>query len=168
MRRWFVIHTQPRAEERALWHLRNQGFRCFLPRFRKFRRHARRTQLALEPLFPRYLFASFDPSASAWRSINGTRGVVGVLLNGSAPQPVPEGVVETLQHGADSDGASSLAALGLLSEGLKVRVASGAFSGQTGEIVRSSEKSCDRVLILLDLLGDRARLNVPSYAIEVL
>ena len=168
MRRWFVVHTQPRAEERALWHLQNQGFHCFLPRFRKMRRHARRAQLTLEPLFPRYLFASFDPSVTAWRSINGTRGVVGVLVNGSAPQSVPHGVVEVLQNEADPGGATPLTALGVLREGLKVRIASGAFAGQTGEIAGISQKSSDRVQVLLDLLGATARLPVPSYAIEIL
>jgi transcriptional antiterminator RfaH len=168
MRRWFVVHTQPRAEERALWHLRNQGFHCFLPRLRKLRRHARRVQLTLEPLFPRYLFANFDPSATAWRSINGTRGVIGVLINGCTPQAVPHGVVEVLQREAYSDGATPLTTLGLLREGRKVRIASGAFAGQTGEVAGISSKGSDRVQILLDLLGVKARLPVPSYAIDVL
>ena len=32
MTRWYVVHTQPQAEAKALWHLENQGFDCFLPR----------------------------------------------------------------------------------------------------------------------------------------
>lgn len=168
MRRWFVVYTQPRAEERALWHLEKQGFACFLPRLRSVYRHARRTQLKLEPLFPRYLFTSFDPKLTAWRSINGTRGVVGVLLNGNWPQAVPDGIVEVLRGNADVDGVTPLTSLGILHQGLKVRVSSGAFAGHTGEIADVSCKSSDRVQVLLDLLGTRAHLPLPSYAVEVL
>jgi transcriptional antiterminator RfaH len=168
MRRWFVVHTQPRAEERAIWHLRNQGFQCFLPRLRKMRRHGRRSQIVLEPLFPRYLFAEFDPGATAWRSINGTRGVVSLLLDGSLPCAVPQGIVEGLQSEADADCAVPLSKLDVLCAGLKVRVVSGAFAGQIGETAGVASKNGDRVQVLLDLLGVTACLPFPCYAVEVL
>ena len=78
MIRWYVVHTQPQAEEKACWHLATQGFECFLPRVVGIKRHARRVQPVLAPLFPRYLFACFDLDATRWRAINGTRGVVAV------------------------------------------------------------------------------------------
>ena len=62
MMRWYVVHTQPRAEVRALWHLQNQEFRCFLPKFATLRRHARKVEPVNAPLFPRYLFVAFDLS----------------------------------------------------------------------------------------------------------
>ena len=39
--------TQPQAEARALWHLENQGFHCFLPRVVGVQRHARQVKTVL-------------------------------------------------------------------------------------------------------------------------
>ena len=53
MSRCCVVYTQARAEDRARWHLGNQRFECFLPRLLKTRRHARKADTVLEPLFSR-------------------------------------------------------------------------------------------------------------------
>ena len=101
MRRWYVVHTQTQTEKRALWHLQNQGFECFLPSVRSLRRHARKVEHVLAPLFPRYLFVRLDLDSTPWSAINGTRGVVRLVANGFRPTPVPEGVVEDLQARSD-------------------------------------------------------------------
>lgn len=166
MEQWFVIQTQLRNEERALQHLRNQGFDCFLPRFRKSRRHARKTDMVIEPLFPQYLFARFDAEEIRWRVINGTRGVVAILTDGTRPIAVPSGVIESLQINTDQNGVTSLASLGLFREGARVRIKSGAFAGQFGEIKEVLSKGADRVRVLLALLGAQTCLDLPSYALE--
>ena len=74
---WFAVRTQPRAEEKAVRHLVNQGFAAYLPRYRRRVRHARRNEIVLRPLFPGYLFVELDPARCRWRSINGTVGVHG-------------------------------------------------------------------------------------------
>jgi transcriptional antiterminator RfaH len=166
MTRWYVVHTQPQAEERACWHLTNQGFDCFLPRVVEIKRHARRVQRVLAPLFPRYLFARFDPDATRWRAINGTRGVVNLLTDGTRPLAVPVGVVESLLVNSDLHGAVPLAAIGVFSKGHNVRIKSGSFAGQTGLITEILPEGRDRVCILLTLLGAEIELQVPPYAIE--
>ena len=168
MMRWYVVQTRTRAEERALWHLENQGFRCFLPRFRKLTRHARRSRSVLEPLFPRYLFAQIDLNVAAWRSINGTRGVVSLLANGPEPVPVPEGLVESLIADSDEAGITPLSTLGVFWRGRKVKITSGAFRDQFGEVEAVLAKGRDRVAVLLNLLGAPARLQLPSYAIQAI
>ena len=74
MERWYVVHTAPNGEARATAHLRRQGFETFMPRFAKLRRHARRTEKILAPLFPRYLFIQMNLSVDRWRAVNGTVG----------------------------------------------------------------------------------------------
>lgn len=167
MKRWFVVYTQARAEERAVEHLQRQGIQCFLPRCRKTRRHARKTDTVLEPLFPRYLFTQFDPDASMWRSINGTRGVIGLLTGGSRPLPVPDGMVEKLQMETADDGVMPLTALGMFWKGRKVRVKSGPFANQPAEVAEVLPDGKDRVQILLNLLGVETSMQVPSYALEI-
>ena len=167
MKRWYVVHTQSRAEERALWHLQNQGFDCFLPRLRRLRSHARTTRMVLEPLFPRYLFTFFDCATTHWRAINGSRGVMHLLTDGPSPVPVPEGVVEGLVDDADGTGVASSAALAALWKGRKVRVSDGAFVGHIAE-VNTVLPGTFRVSLLLSLLGRATTLQVPSYAVEPL
>jgi transcriptional antiterminator RfaH len=166
MRRWYVVHTQPKAEARALWHLENQGFDGFLPRVAQLRRHARQIKPVLVPLFPRYLFVRFDLDATRWRVINGTRGVVSLLANGPCPLPIPEGAVEELLTKCDQRGAVPLTAIGIFTKGLKVRIKSGTFSGQTGEITEVIPQGHDRVQVLLTFLGIEIGVQLPSYAIE--
>jgi len=164
--RWYVVHTQPRAEAKALWHLENQGFCSFMPWIPELKRHARQTKRTFGPLFPRYLFVCFDLDLASWRAINGTRGVVNLLTRGSNPLPAPPGVVEALRAKCDRTGRTTLAALGLLTQGSKVKVNSGVFAGQMGKVTEICVDRRHRVQILLTLLGAEVALQLPSYAIE--
>ena len=87
MRRWYAVHTQPQAEGKAEFNLRRQGFEVYCPRLRKQRRHARRIDTVLTPLFPRYLFTALDVDEQPWRAINGTFGVVHLVGCGERPTP---------------------------------------------------------------------------------
>jgi hypothetical protein len=40
--RWYVVHALPHGEDRARSRLAAEGFRCFLPRYLKTVRHARK------------------------------------------------------------------------------------------------------------------------------
>lgn len=68
----------------------------FCPRYRKTVRHARKAKSVLAPLFPNYLFLRLDASRDLWRVVNGTRGVVRLIILGETPQPLPHGVLEDL------------------------------------------------------------------------
>ena len=166
MDRWYVVYTQPRSEDRALWHLTTQGFRCFLPKVSRMRSHARRKTTVLEPLFPRYLFACFDPTLTRWRSINGSRGVVQLLTQGADLLPVPKGIVERLVTATDEKDATSLSGLGLLWKGRKVRISDGAFADQVGEVADAPLSGSARVKVLLSLLGRTSSVELPGHAIE--
>jgi transcriptional antiterminator RfaH len=164
--RWYVVHTQAQAEEKALWHLTKQGLYCFLPRLLRLRSHARRVAPVRVPLFPQYLFARLNLDETRWRAINGTRGVVSLLANGPNPIPVPRGLIETLVAKCAPGDVISLAALGAITKGSKVRVKGGAFDGQVGEITEPFAAGRDRVRILFTLLGAETEIQLPSYAIE--
>lgn len=166
MKRWYVVHTQARAEDRAQWHLQNQGFECFVPRCRKTRRHARKTDTVLEPLFPRYLFAYFDATASRWLAINGSRGVIALLTDGTRPVPVPSDMIEKLMAETDEDGVTPLTSLGMFWKGQKIRIKSGPFAGQFGEVADVFSRGRDRVQVLFSMLGVQTSMQLPSYVLE--
>src|SRR5687768_12928093 len=58
--RWYVVFTQPNREFHAQMQLAAQGFRSFVPRYRKTVRHARKLKTVSAPFFPRYLFVALD------------------------------------------------------------------------------------------------------------
>lgn len=166
MDQWYVVYTQPRAEEKALEHLTKQGFRCFLPRLRRVTSHARRKKIVLDPLFPRYLFTCIDNGRQAWRSINGTRGVVHLLTNGNEPAEVGSDLVGKLISASDERGVTSAAALGMLWKGRAVRIHGGSLSGQIAEVEQVGASGSDRVKVLLTLLGRATQFDLPVHAVE--
>jgi transcriptional antiterminator RfaH len=153
-----VVYTAPQAEGVAAENLQAQGFTTYLPliRERRINRHVR-----VVPLFPRYLFTSFDPETDAWGAIFFTRGVVRLLRRDLyTPAEVPADLVQELMQRAaqypdgvidDAPGAD----LKPLQPGEHVRVVSGPLEGMRGVCAHSTRR---RVRLLLELLGGGRRL----------
>lgn len=154
--RWFVAHTQPNAEAKAVANLNRQGFAAYFPRYLKRRRHARKVDTVAAPLFPRYVFVAVDISAQRWRSIYSTIGVARLVCNGDEPTAVPAGIVEALKCREDADGFIKLDYRAPFHPGDKVRVLDGAFSSCLGLFESMAER--ERIAILLDLLGRKVRV----------
>jgi transcriptional antiterminator RfaH len=154
--RWFVAHTHPHAENKATTHLNRQGFEIYFPRYLKRRRHARRIEIVVAPLFPRYLFVAIDLNIQRWRSIYSTVGVSRLVCNGDDPTPVPDGIVDALRQREDMSGFVKLDLRAPFRTGEKIRVIDGAFSSCLGLFEGMAER--ERVAILLDLLGRKVRV----------
>lgn len=159
MRRWYVVSTQPRAEFKALANLRNQGYRAYLPRYLKWRSHARRREQVPAPLFPRYLFVALDVTRDRWRSIRSTMGVCDLVAVGDRPAPVPPGVVEEILAQEDSRGYVTISRRTPFHKGAPLRVVDGAFADCVG--LFEYEDDDERVIVLLELLGRQVRVRVP-------
>jgi transcription elongation factor/antiterminator RfaH len=156
--RWYVARTLPQRELRAAQQLANQGFRSFVPRYLKNRRHARKVETVSVPLFPRYIFTVLDRGRDRWRSINGTFGVDRLLTHGGEPQPVPHGVVESLIDAADTEGNIQFDFH--LKEGQTVRVTAGPFADFVGELECLDDNG--RVRVLLEIMGGKTRVALPQ------
>ena len=154
--RWYVVHTLPFREVRARTHLENQGFRVFLPQRLKTIRHARKFSTVVAPYFPRYMFVSLDRVRSRWRSINGSVGVAGLIMQGELPQPVPVGVVETLQALIDSHGHLTFEKSIKVKD--RVRLTAGPFAEHLGICERLDDSG--RVRVLLEIMGGRIPVQV--------
>lgn len=157
---WYVAHTHPNAEQRAVFNLTRQGFSAYLPRYPKRRRHARRTETVLSPLFPRYVFVGMDSEVARWRSVNGTFGVQYLVCRGETPAALPDGFVEELMAREDSNG-SVMTAPPKFKLGDQVRILDGALADQVGHIEQMADE--DRIFLLLDMLGREVRISVPAY-----
>lgn len=157
-RLWYAVHTQVNAEAKAMWHLGNQGFEAYLPRYSKQRRHARRVEQVTMPLFPRYLFVRLDVETQQWRSINGTVGVAYLLTNGERPLAVGEDVISAVRAREGEDGLVRLASA-IFAKDQLVRVAEGPLADTEGLFQEMSDGQ--RATLLLTLLGRSVRVTVP-------
>ena len=161
--RWFAVHSLLHREAGAQRQLENQGFHTFLPRCLKARRHARKLENVLAPIFPRYLFVVLDLGRDRWRSVNSTFGVARLVTAGDRPQPAPHGVVEALIAVADARGVLRFDEGGRLAVGQKVRILAGPFAERIGLLQRLDGNG--RVRLLLDIMGGRIAVTLPSAAL---
>jgi transcriptional antiterminator RfaH len=155
--RWYAVNCLSNRESLAAAQLRNQGFRIFLPCRLKTRRHARKFDSVLRPLFPGYLFVQLDLTRDRWRSINGTVGVVRIVGHSEAPSPAPVGAVEALQSACDE--LDVMQSRDEFAPGDAVRVACGPFAELIGQLEQLD--SSGRVRVLLELMGRRACVALP-------
>ncbi len=154
---WFAVATQPSRENLAIAQLRRQNFNSFLPLRRKTVRHARKTSEVCAPLFPGYLFVSFNENAK-WRSVNGTPGVRHLVSAGERPLPLPPGFVETLLERSDASGLVNFSST--LTPGDKVVVLSGPFAEQIGLLEAADGNG--RVRILIELFSTSTPVQMPA------
>lgn len=150
VKKWYAVHTQVKSENKAEFNLIRQGYEVYCPQVKKYRRHARKTDVITVPLFPGYIFALLDIDKQAWRSINGTYGVCYLVGTGDRPSPVPEGLVEAIAARQAADGGVELPH-SVFQAGDKVVIDGGPFKGLVGEFMRL--KDSERVLVLLDIMG---------------
>lgn len=146
----------------ALAGVRKQGFVADLTRYRRRRCHSCSVDWVLAPLFPRYVFVSWDPSAVRWRSINGTFDVQYLVCCGDGPARVPAGVVEEITAREGADGSVALNR-GRFSKRERLRVQARAFADCIGLFDQMAEN--ERVWMLLELLGRQVRIRVPASAV---
>ena len=163
MSRWYVAQTHPHAEEKAFAHLQRQGFRAYLPRYRKSRRHARKVDIVRAPLFPGYLFVRLDVTAERWRPIRSTVGVMRLICDGDTPVAVPEGIVEDIIAKESEEGLLEITDPAPWKPGDTVEVIHGPLTGQVGWFQRLADK--DRIMVLLELLGRKVAMPVKRAAV---
>jgi transcriptional antiterminator RfaH len=164
MKQWFVAHTQPSKEMLAQKNLVDQGFNVYLPRYKKIRRHARKVEEILSPLFPRYLFVEMDLEVDRWRSVNGTRGISYLLMQEERPISVSTVVIGDLKGQEIDEGIVPLHSMVSFIKGDKVRVLEGIFEGQVVTFEGLDDKQ--RVRLLLSFLGREMNVSLPLSAVE--
>ena len=118
----------------------------------------------LAPLFPGYLFVAIDIHAQRWLPIDSTFGVTRLVRDGDRPAAVPLAVITALKCREDAKGLIILDQRPRFSPGDKVRVLEGSFRDCCG--LYDGMSAGERVAILLDLLGRKVRVILPTDKIE--
>ncbi len=154
---WYVIHTKPRQEQRALLNLERQGYECFLPLISVEKLHRGSLTVIEEPLFPRYLFIhlNYSGTGKGWGPIRSSKGVSRLVTFGNEPAKVEVLLIETLR----ANGAlSRTPPQSLFSPGERLVVTEGPFAGI--EAIYQMSDGERRVMVLIELLNKPAQLRV--------
>ena len=161
--RWYVVQTNINSESKAAANLCRQGFSVYMPRYMKRRSHARKVDVVLRPLFPRYLFVAIDVASQRWRAIQSTLGVSHLICREGGPVAVEDSVISALKAREDEAGFVRLAPRPSFSAGDRVRIVQGAFADSLALVEGANDR--DRVALLLEFLGRKVRVKVEAELI---
>ena len=154
---WYVVHTKPRNEKRALENLQSQGFECFLPTMEVEKRVRTRVQKVVVPTFSRYLFIRLSDTTQNWAPIRSTLGVSQLVRFGNQPAKVPQSLIDFLRE------APPVELERLFGVGDRVQMIDGPLKGLEG--VYQAHDSEMRAMVLVDLLGQPQKLRVDLDAL---
>jgi transcriptional antiterminator RfaH len=161
---WYVAHTKLRQEQVACDNLARQGYAVYLPRIKVLKRLRGRQQAQFDPLFPRYLFfqpGSVDHSIAPVRS---TLGVTTIVRFGQDPAVMRPEILEGIRDFEARRNQSDDQEISPFQPGERVRVAEGPLAGMEGLI---SDVSQERVIVLMQLLGQDTRVSVSHHQLLV-
>lgn len=160
---WYLVQVRPNSFRIAERNLLRQDIDIFSPHHIETRRWGGRFRQVPAPLYPGYLFVTFDPDIGPWKKINSTYGVTRLVTFGSGyPKPLPRGLVEGLRLRCDPDGG--LLPIEELAPGDRVQLLSGPFAEMICEVERQTPD--ERVVVLMDLMGRRTRMSVARQDVD--
>ncbi len=164
LKAWYLVFTKPRMENVAQSNLERQSYHTYLPKVLLNKRVRGRYSLKSEVMFPRYLFIHLDTVTDNWMPIRSTLGVSHMVRFGGIPAQVPEALLQQLHSREDMQGNTVLP-VRELTPGDPVEILEGPMAGYIG--VFEHHASCERVQILLKIVGEHTRVSLDRHSIQL-
>ena len=143
---WFVIQFKPNSHYQAKKNLNQQGFETFLPLHEITSRKASRFVKSTKPLFPGYMFVSFNKTENKWHKIRNTYGVSRLITVNSSLKSIPSTFIDSLMKRYDSSG--KLIPIVEMKKGDKVEILEGPFTNFIATVEKYESEQ--RIWILMD------------------
>ena len=140
---WFVIQLKPNSHHQAKKNLTRQGFDTFLPLHEITLRKASRFVKSTKPLFPGYMFVSFNKAENKWQKIKNTYGVSRLITFNSSLKSIPSTFVDNLMLRYDTSG--KLIPIVKMKKGDKVEILEGPFAN----LIATIEKYESEEMVIL-------------------
>ena len=160
---WFILQFKPNAHHQVVKNLNQQGFKTFLPLHNTTTRNASRFINANRPLFPGYMFITFDRTESKWHKINNTYGVSRLLTFNSTLKSIPATFINNLMERYDSSG--KLLPIRKLKKGDQVKVLKGPFASFVATVEKYEDDH--RVWVLMDLMGRKSKIQTVTDCLQL-
>ena len=149
MKNWYLVKTKPRQENVAIKNLENQEYSTYCPTVTINNKHV--------VLFPGYIFIQLDDKTQNWSPINSTKGVSYFVRFGLNFAKVPDNVIEFIKANQLIN-KEKLKNLNRFKPGDKVQITDGVFKNCVA--IYKSFKSDDRVILLMNILGQQQAINI--------
>ncbi len=155
---WFCLRSQPKHEHIAARVLRSQfSLEVFCPRIRFKKKTVRGIEWRIEPLFPNYLFARYNPMEHQV-AVRYAFGVSSIISFGGKSRVVEPWVIEDLRSHFDDQEIKEIP--DTMQQGDTAIVADGPMQGLT-VVVTQVMPSKERVKVLLEFLGRQSEVEFP-------
>nr|WP_086940716.1 transcription/translation regulatory transformer protein RfaH [Thaumasiovibrio occultus] len=159
MNPWYLVYCKRSEQERATINLERQNVACYYPKVRveKIRR-GKRVDVE-EPLFPSYLFVSFNAEEVSFTTVRSTRGVADFVRCGAKPQEVRNELIFSLMEREDSDELRDQLS-DLPQPGDIVTLGGGQFEGL--EAIFKEADGEKRSIMLITMMGKQVEVRVSN------
>ena len=154
MRNWYLIKTKTRQENIAIQNLKNQEYSTYCATVEIDNKHV--------ILFPGYIFIHLDNKKENWSPIHSTKGVVNFVRFGLNFAQVPDTVIEFLKANQLIN-KEKLENLNQFKSGDKVQITDGVLKNCVA--IFKSFKSDDRVILLMNLLGQQQSITIKQESV---
>ena len=159
---WFILQFKPNSHHQAIKNLTQQGFETFLPLHDTTSRKASRFITTNQPLFPGYMFITFDKAEPKWHKINNTYGVSRLVTFNAVLKPIPTTFIDNLMKRYDLSG--KLLPIKKLKKGDQVKLLKGPFANFIATV--ETYETDQRIWILMDLMGRQTKMQTPSNTLQ--
>lgn len=156
MKKWFVVNTKPKNEERAAGNLSGGGIDVLAPKLRLRKYKNGLFTYVVEAMFPGYIFAKFDP-IDDFRLVKYARGVKTIVHFGDRIVPIHEDLIDFIRSRLEN-GIATVQRKPLV-KGQKIFIKEGPFKSLTGIFEKEMEGK-QRVMILLDAVQFAATMEI--------
>ena len=159
---WFAVQCKTNSYLLAKKNLENQGVKTFLPLIEVTQRKSTKFITALKPLFPGYIFVSFNLKNFRWTAINNTIGIIKLITADNIPQCIPSNFISYLKLRCDKD---DKLVSGEPKLGKKAKILNGPFSQMIGTVENIDPQK--RVTLLFELMGQKTKTLVKGDHITI-
>jgi transcriptional antiterminator RfaH len=149
MKEWYLIKTKPRQEKIAKINLENQNYHIYCPQAKINKKNV--------VLFPGYLFIQLDDQVQNWSPIRSTKGVISFVRFGLSYAKISDKIIDIIRTNEKLT-TKKIITLNDFKIGESVQITEGIFKNYIA--IFKSFKSDDRVLLLLNLMGQQQTINV--------
>jgi transcriptional antiterminator RfaH len=163
---WYVVHTHPKQEDRALSNFKLWELETFLPRCRnkRYNHFTGDITYVVKPLFPSYIFVRFSLN-DLYHRIRFTRGVHSLVSFAGNPCPVEDEIIDFIRLQVGDDGLVKVGAE--FKPGDRVIIREGPLRRLSGVFERELTDA-ERVAVLLDSVSFQVRVMAERHTLEKL
>ena len=160
---WFVIHTKPIEEKKALANLIKQEFTCYIPMYSKEIISKNKIKIIPSPLFSRYLFIEVNKE-SIQKNIGLIRSTLGIhqlLKIGENPIKISSKIIMGLQK---EERGRSEKIKSYFKQGEQVEIQSGPYKGI--KAIFECEDADERAILFFELMQKPTKISVNKVNIK--